>query len=186
MVAIALAVVIVTNVASFALLLVVGEPFGSINDAGIAIAGLLTALLALLMYRITQMSSALDVAALGAALVGGVVTALGSALVLSGAANYYYAGLVMGLGSGFLGLWLAVVSRSRGYRMRFAPALSAMGTIIGSLMATGLIAGLGLAMGIEDIDAAPAWLGFAFVGTIAQAFLLPLWSVRLARSLLTG
>ena len=38
MVAIGLAVVIVTNVASFALLFVVGEPFGSINDAGIAIA----------------------------------------------------------------------------------------------------------------------------------------------------
>ena len=84
-----------------------GQPFGSLNDICIGLAGILSAVLAGLLFAEQRSRAAIPgFAGLIVAIAGALVVALGSLLVLSGARVYFLAGLYMAAGNGLIGVWI--------------------------------------------------------------------------------
>src|SRR5262249_50566306 len=107
---------------------------------------------------------------------GAAITVVGSALVLTDATGFYLAGLVSSLGFALIGVWLVTVSRALSRRLRRA------GLIAGTVMLLGLVTAPGIAMGLDDMDTAPAWTflgGLSWAGTY---LLFPAWSFRLSQA----
>lgn len=108
--AIAVAVVAAGSAACLAAYFVVRGPFGMLNDVGNASTGVLSATLAWRLRR--HIAGRAREIAVGAALVGGAVTVVGSALVVSGTTGFFLAGLVSSVGFAGIGAWLVVINRS--------------------------------------------------------------------------
>ncbi len=88
----------------------VGQPWGTLNDICIGVAGLLSAVLAwLLLAGQTGPATALSRLALGVAVVGALVVALGSVLVIFQVTSFVLAGFYNELGNALIGLWLGRV-----------------------------------------------------------------------------
>ena len=93
LVAIALAIVTVASIAALVAFYIVGGPLGSINDAGNALIGLLSAVLAILLRRRGGGWPGVAVAVIGAA-----VAVWGSWLVMAGTTGFLLAGFVSSIG----------------------------------------------------------------------------------------
>lgn len=101
------------SAASLAAYSIAGGPLGAINDIGNATVGLLSGLVVWrLRVRGVAGSSGAGSAATVAGLAGGIITAIGSGLVLSRTSGWFFAGLVSSVGAALIGLWLIAVSRS--------------------------------------------------------------------------
>lgn len=164
-----------------------GEPFGTINDVGNALLGLLSLALAGLLRRPAPAPAAGPGAApaggsptapprsdrvlLGIAAVGAALTVAGTVLVISGITGYYLAGLWSAAGFGLIGVWLVGINR------RVRPT----GMVAGVVMLLGLLGVPGIFMGIDDMDNAPVWTFVAGVSWAGTYLLFPTWSLRLAR-----
>src|SRR5262245_57975684 len=84
------------SAACLATFFVVGNPFGTLNDVGNAVTGVLSAALA---WRCrTVMPGRSGGLAVGAATTGGALTVVASGLVVSGTTGYFLAGLVSSVG----------------------------------------------------------------------------------------
>ena len=112
-IAILLALVAVATVVSIALFFVIGGPFGTLNDAGNGLTGILTAVLAL-----SLVSRAGGWPGVVASVIGAAFAVWGSWLVMSGATGFVLAGFVSTIGFSFIGVWLAVVGRLRAFDRR--------------------------------------------------------------------
>ena len=176
-VAVGVGVVALASVVSLGLFFAVGGAFGTINDLGNALIGILSALLAWVLRR--RVASV----AMGTAVAGGVMTVLGSALVISDATGYFLAGLVSNVGFALIGLWLITLNWFM-RRDRAAPGrLAIWGIVAGVAMSLGLVAAPGVALGLDNQDTAPAWIWIgvppAWLGTYV---LYPIWSIRFGRA----
>jgi hypothetical protein len=181
-IAIALAAVIVASVASLIVFFTVGGPFGSINDAGNAMIGLLAATLAILLSG--RLDSAVRWAGIVAGSLGAAVAVWGSWLVISGATGFLFAGIVSSVGYGLIGLLLALVSWSAVTeewtgRERLLARSAAVLMVIG-----GVVAIPGLFTTADTFADMPAWLWAAWLGWIGVYALLPVWSFSLGRRLI--
>lgn len=164
----ALAAVAVVSLVSLIAFFTVGEPFGSINDAGNGVIAVLSAALALATHRPG------GIPATALAVVGAATAVVGSLLVMTDATGYFLAGLVSALGFACIGVWLVVVGLSGEL-----PA-SRLALMAGAVMALGFVDIPGILQGLDDQDAAPTWLlaaGICWAGTYV---LLPLWAFRVA------
>jgi hypothetical protein len=141
------------------------EVFGPVNDVGNAVFGLLSLALA----------RALPSSSFGRALAaaGALSTVVGSVLVLSGATGFYLSGFVSSLGFALIGAWLVGFTRR-------TTGLPRGGTVAGAVMLLGLIGVPAIAMGIHDLDTAPAWTFVAGASWAGTYLLFPIWSLRLA------
>jgi hypothetical protein len=165
------------SVVSLALFFAVQGPFGAINDWSIGVFGALTVLLAIVLYRHGLIAPpSLAMLATGAAVVGGVIVVVGSALVISDTTGFLLAGLVESLGFALIGLWLIAFNRSRASTSH-RPRLRDLGTVAGIVMAIGFVVLPGIAMGLDDMDTAPGWVWVGFVGWLGIFFLYPIWSL---------
>ena len=99
--ALALGVVAIGSAACLATYSVVQGPFGTINDIGNAVTGVLSAGLAWRLRR--QISGRAANVSVGAALVGAAIAVAGSALVVSGTTGWLLAGLVSSVGFAGIG-----------------------------------------------------------------------------------
>lgn len=178
----AVAVVAVASIASLAVFFAVGGPFGTFNDVGNGLIGILSAALAMALWRRAG-SRPSAAAAVGAAIVGAGIAVVGSGLVVSGTTGFFLAGLVSSVGFALIGLWLIVVNRTVATDDRWSRRLTALGTVAGVLMAFGFAAAPGIAQGIDDAATAPGWAWIASVGWIGVYVLYPAWAVSLARAL---
>lgn len=183
--AIALGAVVLASIVSLAVFYAVGGrgPFGAINDLGNALVGILSALLALRL-RPHGMGGSVGAAAIGAAVLGAAITAVGTALV--GTTGFFLAGLVSSLGFAFIGLWLVALNRSLRADGRWPRRLPTVGLALGLLMALGFVAAPGIAVGLDDLGAAPGWIWIGFLGWIGTYLIYPAWSIWLGRVLLGG
>jgi len=181
--AIALGVVVVASIVSLAVFYAGGRPFGAINDLGNALVGILSALLALTL-RPRGMEGSLGAAAIGAAVLGAAITVVGTALV--GTTGFFLAGLVSSVGFAFIGLWLIALNRSFGADGRWPRGLLTVGLVLGLLMALGFAAAPGIAMGFDDMAAAPGWIWIGFLGWIGTYLIYPVWAIWLGRLLVAG
>ena len=92
------------GLASLIAFFIVGEPFGTVNDICIALAGLLSAALAWQLLAVHPAeTSALGWLALGTAVVGALIVVLGSALVIFRVTGFTLAGFYMEVGNALIG-----------------------------------------------------------------------------------
>jgi hypothetical protein len=184
--AIAIGVVALASVASLILFFLVGNPFGTINDLGNGAVGILSALLAWRLRREVARVVRAEAAVTASAVLGAVVTLLGTALVVSGATGFLLAGLVSSVGFGLIGLWLIALNWSvqpGGGASRWLPKF---GVMTGVVMAIGLTTLPGIAMRLDDMDVAPGWIWIGFLGWIGAYIMYPVWSILLGRTVLSG
>jgi hypothetical protein len=155
---------------------VVGGPFGTINDIGNGATGVLSAVLA---WRLgEQLTGRARDVALGAALVGGAVAVVGSALVISGATGFFLAGLVSSVGFAAIGTWVVLVNR--GDRAATWPrGLRSLGVLAGVLMAIGIVAAPGILLRLDNMETAPGWIWVGFLGWFGTFVAYPAWALWL-------
>lgn len=178
--AIGIGIVAIATVVILILFFAVGGPFGTINDAGNAGIGILSALLA---YRLSKIAG-MGVAA-AAAIVGAIVTVIGSWLVMTETTGFFLAGLVSSVGFALIGAWLVVLSWSAPVDQLF-PGPQGFGRLAGVAMLFGLVGVPGIVMGIDDMDAVPPWLWAYALGWLGTYVLYPVWSLWVGRALLRG
>jgi hypothetical protein len=170
--AVVVAVVALMSWVSLLVFWAVGEPWGTLNDAGNALLAVLCGAFAILLRRVAS------VAATILAVLGAAVCLVGSYLVMTDTTGYFFAGLVTAVGFGLIGSWLVVLGRRGGP----APVLA---QVTGVLMALGLVTFPGILQGIDDLDAASWWiLAAESIGWISTSLLLPWWALRAARGTL--
>ena len=178
--AIVTGVVALASFASLFIFFAVGGVFGPLNDAGNGLTGILAAALA---WRLG--GGVAGRAGVWLAVAGGLVTAIGSALILSGTTGFFLAGLVSSTGFGLVGAWLVAFSRGPA-TVGWPRSMAALGTIAGALMLVGLVTAPGIAMGFDDMEAAPGWIWIGFVGWLGAFIAFPAWAIWAGRSTLSG
>jgi len=163
------------------ILMYAGLPiFGPLNDLGIAAAAIAQATLA---WRLQSFLGAAGLRG-AVAILGAAIAAVGSALVLSGAANWFVAGLVSMLGYAVLGGWI-VSANHRALRTGAWPAeLAVFGIVTGAITFLGFAALLALARGVGSPNSAPWYALVAYLNGVGWFILLPIWNFRLGRYLL--
>jgi drug/metabolite transporter (DMT)-like permease len=159
-------------------------PFGTINDIGNAATGVLSAGLAWRLRR--QLPDRLAILGVGAATVGAGLTVAGSALVISGTTGFFFAGLVSSVGFAGIGAWLVVLSRGDAMTAVVPPRLRWLGIAAGALMALGIAAAPGIALGLDDMATAPGWAWIGLVGWLGIFVVYPAWAIWLASVELRG
>ncbi len=173
--ALAAGLVAVGSAACLATYFAVGGPFGTVNDVGNATTGILSGLLAWRLRR--HVRGRVGALAMYAAVAGAAITVLGSALVVSGTTGFLFAGLVSSVGFAGIGAWLAVVNRQAGDVAGWPPRLRTLGLAAGALMAVGVLALPGIALGLDDMASAPSWAWIGFVGWLGIYVAYPAWAI---------
>lgn len=172
------------TLAALMIFFAVGQPFGTANDVGNGLFGLLAAGLALALGgrgASGRSSILLVVVALAA-----VLTVAGSYLVVSGTTGFFLAGLVSLAGFACIGLWLVIESRSDRPFGESPGGLARLGFVAGALMLLGFVSAPGIALGVDDMETAPIWVWLGSVGWIGAYVVYPAWAIRLGRAIGRG
>jgi hypothetical protein len=177
--AIILAVVAIATVVSLVIFFTVGGPFGSLNDAGNALIGLLSAALAIMV--ITQAGGWTGVAA---AVIGAALTAWGSWLMMSGATGFVLAGFVSTAGFGSIGLWLALMAWEPTAEALFGSLLTVARIAAVAMIVGGLVAIPAALMRIDSYESMPGWVWLFSIGWLAVYVLYPIVTFGLGRNLI--
>jgi hypothetical protein len=165
----------------------VGAPFGTLNDISNGLLGILTGILAALLYaQVRAQSLFLGLVTLILALIGVVLVPVGSALVISGRTGWFLAGTYTAAGFGAMGLWLVGLNLSAQQANSWPQSLVIAGIVIGVIMALGLAAVPGIFSGIDAWDSAPWYVSYVGVAASGLGWLIlyPIWCIWLGRLLL--
>ena len=164
----------------------IGQPFGTLNDICIAIAAILSGVLAWMLYPVHHAQSPLlSQLALIIALVGTLVVAVGSALVIFGVTGWFLAGLYMAAGNALIGLWLLGLNYSAQHGNSWPHSLVIFGLVIGAIMALGLVAVPGIFSGVDSQESASWIINYVGqAGGLGWLALYPIWCILLGRILL--
>ncbi len=180
-IAMVLGIDMLVSVVTLALFFAVGAPFGAINDWTIGIGGVLTALLVVSMDRSARSGVGIATAL---AVLGSVLVVVGAALVVSDTTGFLLAGLVESFGFALVGIWLVAVNLAS--RRRSASPLQVLGVVAGGLMAIGLIVLPAIVARVDDLDTAPAYVWFGFIGWLGIFVLYPVWAIWFGRGRATA
>ena len=178
-VAIALAVVTVASIACLALFYAIQGPWGTINDVGNALIGVLAAALALLLAGQGGgwLGAAVSVA-------GAAIAAFGSWLVISETTGFLLAGFVSTIGFGLIGVWLALVAWGPTADGWFGAALVVARGAAVALIIGGVVAVPAALMGLDAFEDMPPWAWLFSLGWLGIYVLLPIAAFGLGRRLL--
>ena len=149
-------------------------PFGTLNDLANAGIGLLSASLAWRLRR--ELSGRAANAAVGAALTGAALTAVGSILVVSGTTGFFFAGLVSSIGFAGIGAWLLALTASD-RATAWPRRLRMVGRAAGLLMVLGVAVAPGIPLGLDDMATAPGWVWVGFIGWLGTYVAYPAWAI---------
>jgi hypothetical protein len=152
--------------------------FGTANDLGNGLVGVLSAVLAAQTARFGT-----PVAAVAAAGAGGAVMVVGSWLVITGRTGWVLAGLVSSVGAALVGVWLVAANRAASHTGSLPRPLATSGVVAGALMGAGLLTVTGIVAG-ADAWASLSWLDQAgLLGWFGLYLGYPVWCGLLARHL---
>ena len=185
-VAIATGVAVIVAVITLILMYTVNGPFfGTINDVFNTIIGILSVVLAWMLYaefhaKLPVMSQI----ALLLAVVGAVFTIIGSILIIFGFTGFVLAGWYTGFGNALIGFWLAAFCFSMLSGDASSHNLIIFGIVAGAFMAIGLIGIPGMFAGIDSMESMPRYLYIAFFGYLGTYILYPIWCIWFGRTLL--
>jgi len=159
--------------------------FGPINDVLNGIAAILSAVLAWMLYAQHHSRSPLmSQVALGLAVLGAILAAVGSVLVIFRFTGFVLAGWFTGLGYALLGLWLAAFCYSMLGNEVFPNKLIAFGIVTGIVMAMGILSLTGILSRIDSMEALPWYLNVAYLAFLGIYILYPIWGIWFGRVLL--
>jgi len=182
---IAIGVSVILAVIFLALMYTVNGRFGTINDVLNAIIGILSVILAWMLYaEFHARSPWISQIALVLALVGAIFTVIGSVLVIFGYTDFVLAGLYTGVGNALIGLWLAAFCYFMLSSDMLPHSLIVFGIVVGTCMAIGLIGIPGILAGIDSMESMPWHLYVAFFGWLGTYILYPIWTIWMGRILL--
>jgi len=142
-----------------------GGFFGLLNDLSIAVEAILSGVLAWGLYPLYRAQSPrLSQFALIAALIGVLIVAIGSALVIFHATGRFLASLYSMFGYALIGLWLLGLNYSALSRSSRPCRLVQIGFVSGIVMTVGLLTRPGLLGGAGAIASAPWHVNVGGVG----------------------
>jgi hypothetical protein len=154
----------VASAITLALFFVAGGPLGTVNDI---LNGVLAVLSGYLAWRLSGPSLGTYVA-----LLGEVIAIIGSVLVITNSTGFFFAGLVSTVGFALIGVWLVT------YCWSLAPTtLRLLGLIAGALLVIGLAVVPGIAVRLDDMNKAPAWIWIGFVSWLGIYAAYPAWAI---------
>jgi len=184
-IAIATGVSAILAIIFLTLMYTVNPSFGRVNDVFNSVIGLLSVVLAWMLYAEHHAKSPLiSQIALALAVVGAIFTIIGSILIIFGFTDFVLAGWYSGIGYALIGLWLAAFCYSL-LRSEVLPHnLVIFGIVAGAFMAIGLLGIPGIFAGIDSMDVMPWYLYIAFFGWLGIYILYPIWTIWLGRNLL--
>jgi hypothetical protein len=184
--AIATGIAVIVAVINLTLMYTVNGPFfGTVNDVFNTIIGILSVVLARMLYAEFHTRSPL-ISQIGLILVvvGAIFTIIGSVLIILGYTDFVLAGWYTGIGNALIGLWLAAFCYSLLNGGALPHNLIVFGIIVGAFMAIGLIGISGILAGVDTMESMPWYLYVAFFGYLGTYILYPIWTIWLGRSLL--
>jgi len=163
----------------------VNQSFGKVNDVFNSVIGILSVILAWMLYAEHHAKSPLmSQIALALAVVGAIFTIIGSILIIFGFTDFVLAGWYSSIGYALIGLWLAAFCYSFLRSDAFPHNLVLFGVVVGAFMAIGLLGIPGIFAGIDSMESMPWYLYVAFFGWLGTYILYPIWTIWLGRNLL--
>lgn len=167
------------------LMYTVNSSFGKVNDVFNSVIGILSVVLAWMLYAEHHVKSPLmSQIALALAVVGAIVTIIGSILIIFGLTDFVLAGWYSGIGYALIGFCLAAFCFALLPVDALPHNLVIFGVVVGAFMAIGLLGIPGIFAGIDSIESMPWYLYVAFFGWLGTYFLYPIWTIWLGRHLL--
>jgi hypothetical protein len=184
-IAIATGISAILSIICLTLMYSVNQSFGRINDVLNSVIGILSVILAWMLYAEHYAKSPLmSQIALALAVVGAIFTIIGSILIIFGFTDFVLAGWYSGIGYALIGLWLAAFCYSLLRSDALPHNLVIFGIVVGAFMAIGLLGIPGIFAGIDSMESMPWYLYIAFFGWLGTYILYPIWTIWLGRNLL--
>lgn len=154
---------------------------GSVNDGLNALAGILSAMLATVLFAVKRpANSPIGTILVVGTWVGAISITYGSWLIVTGRSDVGLSGYYYLFGNGLIGLWLWSINRMALHEEILPPGLARWGRVTAGLMLLGLPALVGILQGWDGNVFSPLLLitGISYIGT---AILYPIWCLRLGR-----
>lgn len=184
--AIAIGVSVILAVIFLILMYTVNGRFGTVNDVLNSIIGILSVVLAWLLYaEFHTRSPFLSQMTLGFAVTGMVFTVIGSGLIIFGYTDFVLAGWYTGVGNALIGIWLAVYCY---FTLTAGPIphnLVLFGIVVGAFMTFGLLGIPGIIARIDTFQSLPWYLGTSYLGFLGTYVLYPIWAILFGRIMLS-
>jgi hypothetical protein len=172
--AVAIGIVASGSAVALALEFAADGPFGTINDIGNGVAGVLSGALA---WRLrSSFGGRASRIALASAMTGSALTVAGSALVVSGTTGWVLAGLVTTVGFAGIGAWVVGVNLQAGDELGWTRTVRRLGVAAGALMTVGVIAAPGILLRLDDPQQLPWWAWLGFMGWLGTFVVYPAWA----------
>ena len=185
-VALGTGILIILAVIFLILMYSVSISFGAVNDVLNAIFGISSAVLAWrLCAEYRTKSRLISYMAPVVAIIGAIFSIVGSVLILYGFTGFFLAGLYSGLGNALIGSWLVVFCYSMQNSNTLPHSLISFGFVVGGFMALGLLGIPGIWARIDSMAFMPWYLYVALFGWLGTYVLYPIWTIWLARNLLS-
>lgn len=185
-VALGTGILVILAVLLLILMFTLSISFGAVNDVLNGIFGISSAVLGWMLYAEHRAKSPLiSHIALALAIVGAIVSIVGSVLILYGFTGFFLAGLYSGLGNALIGLWLVAFCYSMQRNDALHHSLILFGFFVGAFMALGLIGIPGILARIDSMAFMPWYLYVALFGWLGTYVLYPIWTIWLGRNLLS-
>lgn len=167
------------------LMYTVNGRFGTVNDVLNSIIGILSVVLAWMLYaELHARSPLMSQITLGLTVIGMIFTIIGSSLIIFGYTDFVLAGWYTGIGNALIGLWLAVFCYSMLSGEILPHNLIVFGIVVGSFMTFGLLGIPGILARIDTMQSLPWYLGASYLGFLGTYVLYPSWAIWLGRILI--
>ena len=185
-VAIATGVSVILAVILLILMYTVNMFFGKVNDVFNSIIGISSAVLAWMLYAKQHAKSpSMSHIALALAIIGAIISIVGSVLIIYDFTGFLLAGWYSGFGNALIGLWLVAFCYSMQRTDALPHNLIMFGLVVGVFMALGLLGIPGIFAKVDGMESMPWYLYIAFFGWLGTYILYPVWTIWLGRNLLS-
>jgi len=183
--AIATGIAVILAVIFLILMYTVNGRFGTVNDVFNAMIGILSVVLAWMLYAEHHSRSPL-MSHIGLLLVvvGAIFAIVGSVLIIFNFTGFVLAGWYTGVGNALIGLWLAAFCYSLLNGDTLPHNLIVLGLVVGAFMAMGLLGIPGILTRVDSMESLPWYLGVGYLGFFGTYILYPIWTIWLGRILL--
>jgi hypothetical protein len=184
--AIAIGVTVILAVLFLILMYTVNGRFGTVNDVLNSVIGILSVVLAWMLYaELHTRSPLMSQIALALTVTGMVFTIIGSVSIIFGYTDFVLAGWYTGVGNALIGLWLAAFCTSMLSGDLLSHNLIIFGIIVGSFMTFGLLGIPGILARVDTMASLPWYLGASYLGFLGTYVMYPIWAIWLGRILTT-
>lgn len=163
----------------------VGGPFGTLNDTSNGVAGILSGILAWMLFSRFHFRSSLARLTLFLAAIGAIVIVIGSILIIFDFTGWVLAGWYTTVGNALIGLWMLVFNNLTQQSNALPSKLSRFGRVVGAIMSVGVLAIPGIVMGLDSMESTPWYVSIGFLGFTGTYALYPIWTLWLGRTLLS-